>query len=128
MSLLAYESWALHALIWLPLLGLVHVLWASEDRAKWLALIWSLAVFVLSVGLWWAYDPALGGGYQLASSRPWIAAWGVNYALGLDGISLFMVMLTAFTTPLAILGSFNYIQKRQKPFYALMLLLEVGVL
>jgi NADH-quinone oxidoreductase subunit M len=51
----------------------------------------------------------------------------VNYALGLDGISLFMVMLTTFTTPLAILGSFNYIEKRQKPFYALMLLLEVGV-
>ena len=52
----------------------------------------------LSVGLWWAYDPALGGGYQLASSGPWIAAWGVNYALGLDGISLFMVLLTTFTT------------------------------
>ena len=127
LSALAYESWVLHALIWLPLLGMVHVLWAAEDRAKWLALRWSLVVFVLSVGLWWAYDPALGGGYQLASSRPWIAVWGVNYALGLDGISLFMVLLSTFTTPLAILGSFNYIKKRQKPFYALMLLLEVGV-
>ena len=127
MTALAYESWVLHALIWLPLLGMVHVLWAAEDRAKGLALRWSLVVFVLSVGLWWAYDPALGGGYQLESSRPWIAAWGVHYALGLDGISLFMVMLTTFTTPLAVLGSFNYIKKRQKPFYALMLLLEVGV-
>ena len=127
LSALAYESWVLHALIWLPLLGMVHVLWAAEDRAKWLALCWSLLVFVLSVGLWWAYDPALGGGYQLTSSSPWIALWGVNYALGLDGISLFMVLLSTFTTPLAILGSFNYIKKRRKPFYALMLLLEVGV-
>ena len=127
LNALAYESWVLHALIWLPLLGVGHVLWAAEERAKEVALGWSLAVFVLSVGLWWAYDPALGGGYQLASSIPWIATWGVNYALGLDGISLFMVMLTTFTTPLAILGSFNYIQKRRKPFYALMLLLEVGV-
>jgi NADH-quinone oxidoreductase subunit M len=127
LTALAYESWALHALIWLPLLGAIHVLWAAEDRAKWLALRWSLVVFVLSVGLWWAYDPGLGGGYQLASSIPWIAPWGVNYALGLDGISLFMVMLTTFTTPLAIAGSFNYIKKHQKPFYALMLLLEVGV-
>ena len=84
-------------------------------------------VFVLSVGLWWAYDPAGGGGYQFESSWAWIDTWGVSYALGLDGISLFMVMLTAFTTPLAILGSFNYIETRQKPFYALMLLLEVGV-
>ena len=127
LNALAYDSWVLHALIWLPLLGMVHVLWAAEDRAKELALRWSLLVFVLSVGLWWAYDPALGGAYQLTSSRPWIAVWGVNYALGLDGISLFMVMLTTFTTPLAILGSFDYIKKRQKPFYALMLLLEVGV-
>ncbi|MCH8810488.1 MAG: NADH-quinone oxidoreductase subunit M [Gemmatimonadetes bacterium] len=127
LNALAYDSWVLHALIWLPLLGMVHVLWAAEDRAKELALRWSLLVFVLSVGLWWAYDPALGGGYQLTSSLPWIATWGVNYALGLDGISLFMVMLTTFTTPLAILGSFDYIKKRQKPFYALMLLLEVGV-
>ena len=125
---LSYDSWALHALIWLPLVGMIHVLWAPEERAKHLALWWSVAVFVLSVGLWWAYDPTMGaGGYQLTSSRPWIDQWGVSYALGLDGISLFMVLLTTFTTPLAILGSFNYIKKREKAFYALMLLLEVGV-
>ena len=127
LNAIAYESWVLHALIWLPVVGTVHVLWAAEHRAKVLALRWSLVVFVLSVGLWWAYDPALGGEYQLVSSLPWIAAWGVNYALGIDGISLFMVLLTTFTTPLAVLGAFNYIQERQKPFYALMLLLEVGV-
>jgi NADH-quinone oxidoreductase subunit M len=128
LSALAYDSWILHALIWLPLVGTAHVLWAPEDRAKHLALYWSLAVFVLSVGLWWAFDPGAGAEYQMASSRPWIAQWGVNYALGLDGISLFLVMLTTLTTPLAILGSFNYIKKREKPFYALMLLLEVGVI
>ena len=125
---LSYDSWALHALIWLPLVGMVHVLWAPEERTKHLALWWSVAVFVLSLGLWWAYDPTIGaGGYQLTSSRPWIGQWGVSYALGLDGISLFMVLLTTFTTPLAILGSFNYIKKNEKAFYALMLLLEVGV-
>ncbi len=128
LSALAYDSWILHALIWLPLVGTAHVLWAPEDRANHLALYWSLAVFVLSVGLWWAFDPGAGAEYQMASSRPWIAQWGVNYALGLDGISLFLVMLTTLTTPLAILGSFNYIKKREKPFYALMLLLEVGVI
>ena len=127
LSLVAYHSWVLHALIWLPLVGMGHVLWGSEDRAKDVAFRWSLAVFVLSVGLWWAYDPSLGAGYQLASSRPWITTWGVSYALGLDGISLFMVLLSTFTTPLAILGSFKYIRERAKAFYALMLLLEVGV-
>jgi NADH-quinone oxidoreductase subunit M len=126
---IAYDSWALHALIWLPILGMAHVLFGAEDRAKSTALRWSLVVFVLSLGLWWAYDPAAaaGGAFQLDSSIPWIRMWGVNYALGIDGISLFMVMLTTFTTPLAILGSFNYIKKNQKAFYALMLALEMGV-
>ena len=55
-----------------------------------------------------------GGGFQLASSTQWITGWGVRYALGVDGISLFMVLLTTFTTPLAILGSFNYITKKER--------------
>ena len=128
LDMVSYSDWILHALLWLPFAGAAHVLWAPTEHAKTVAFRWSLLVFVLSIGLWWAYDPAVGqGGFQLASSRPWIAAWGVSYSLGLDGISLFMVMLTTFTTPLAILGSFNYIKKRQKAFYALMLLLETGV-
>jgi NADH-quinone oxidoreductase subunit M len=52
----------------------------------------------------------------------------VSYAVALDGISLFMVMLTAFTTAVAILGSFNYIKKHERAFYALMLLMETGVI
>ena len=127
LDLIGYDAWALHAIIWLPLAGMVHVLWAPEERAKHLALRWSALTFLLSLGLWWAYDPGLGGGYQLLSSTPWIGQWGVSYAVGLDGISLFMVLLTTLTTPLAILGSFNYITKRERAFYALMLLLEVGV-
>ena len=121
-----YDAWALHALIWLPLAGAGAVLALPAQRAKRVAFRVSLAVFVLSLGLWWAYDPAQGG-FQLTSSTPWIGAWGVGYTLGVDGISLFMVMLTTLTTPLAVLGSFNYITRREKAFYALMLLLETGV-
>ena len=122
-----YSTWALHAVVWLPILGLAAVLLAPEERAKTVALWWSVAVFVVSLGLWWAFDPA-SGAMQLASSTTWIEAWGIHYALGIDGISLFMVLLTTFTTPLAILGSFNYIKKKERGFYALMLLLETGVL
>ena len=122
-----YEDWILHALVWLPLVGMVHVLASAPDRAARLAFRWSGAVFVLSLGLWWAYDPS-GGGFALASSVPWIEAWGVSYSLGIDGISVFMVMLTTLTTPIAILGSFNYIKERRKAFYALMLLLQMGVI
>ncbi|MEZ4414720.1 MAG: NADH-quinone oxidoreductase subunit M [Gemmatimonadota bacterium] len=121
------DGWILHALIWLPLLGMAVVLALPEERAKTVAFWWSLAVFVLSLGLWWLFDPA-GPRMQMVSSRPWIEMWGIHYSIGIDGISLFMILLTTLTTPIAILGAFNYIAKREKAFYALMLLLEVGVI
>ena len=124
---IGYAGWGLHALIWLPLVGMAVVLTGSEERAKNTAFLWSLGLFVLSIGLWWAHQPG-SAAFQLASSTPWISAWGVNYALGIDGVSLFMVLLTTFTTPLAILGSFKYIDRRPKAFYALMLLLEMGMI
>ena len=121
-----YEGWVLHALIWLPILGLVHVMTSGEDRAKHVAFWWSAAVFALSLGLWWTFD-AGSGGFTLESSTPWIESWGVSYALGIDGISVFMVLLTTLITPIAILGSFEYVKTRRRAFYALMLLLQTGV-
>jgi NADH-quinone oxidoreductase subunit M len=124
---IGYGDWILHALLWLPLVGMGLVLLGPEARAKHLALGWSLVLFVLSVGLWWAFETGVGT-FQFESSTPWISSWGVSYAVALDGISLFMVILTAFTTAVAILGSFNYIKKHEKAFYALMLLMETGVM
>jgi NADH-quinone oxidoreductase subunit M len=123
---IGYDWWALHTLVWLPLVGIGFVLAAPEQKAKHVAFWWSLGVFVLSLGLWWAYDPAAPG-FQLATSVPWIEEWGIHYALGIDGISLFMVLLTTFTNVVAVLGSFNYIKKRERAFYSLMLLLTTGV-
>lgn len=123
---IGYERWILNGLIWAPVLGMIHVLIGSEERAKHIALRWATVIFVASVGLWWVFEPG-DGGFSLTTSVPWISSWGVTYAIGLDGISLFMVMLTTFIMPVAMLGSFEYIQKRQKAFYALMLLLECGV-
>jgi NADH-quinone oxidoreductase subunit M len=124
---IGYGDWILHALIWLPLVGMALVLMGPTARAKHLAFGWSLVVLLLSVGLWWAFEPGVAG-FQYFSSVPWIEAWGVSYAVAIDGISLFMVLLTAFTTTVAILGSFNYIKKHEKAFYALMLLMETGVI
>ncbi len=126
---IAYDSWILHALLWLPLVGMGVVLMGSEQAAKRVAFWSAMGVFILSLGLWWAFDPATtaGGGFAFESSSPWIPSWGVSYALGLDGISLFMVMLTTLIIPLAILGSWEYIKKQERAFYALMLLLETGV-
>ena len=124
---IAYEAWILHAVLWLPLLGALGVLLQSEETAPRFAFGWSLGIFVLSLGLLWVFDPG-GALYQLESVVPWIELWGVHYALGMDGISLFMILLTTLTMPVAILGSFKYIGKNQKAFYALMLLLQTGII
>jgi NADH-quinone oxidoreductase subunit M len=123
---IGYGDWILHALLWLPLVGMAVVLIGPVSRAKHVAFWWSLFLLVLSLGLWWAFQPGVGG-FQFSTSVPWIQSWGVSYAVALDGISLFMVLLTTFTTAVAILGSFNYIKKHEKAFYALMLLMETGV-
>jgi NADH-quinone oxidoreductase subunit M len=123
---IGYPAWGLHALVWLPLLGIVPVLVGPEAKAKKVAFWWSTGVFVLSLGLWFLFQPGIGS-VQLGTTREWIGMWGIHYALGVDGISLFMVLLTTFITPVAILGSFNYIREKERAFYALMLLLQTGV-
>ncbi|MBI4539417.1 MAG: NADH-quinone oxidoreductase subunit M [Gemmatimonadetes bacterium] len=124
---LTYAGWILHALVWFPLAGAVTVLSAPARQAKWIAFWTGLGVFVLSLGLWWEFEPGTAE-FQIASTTPWIESWGVSYSLGIDGISLFLVLLTTLMSPVAILGSFRYIDRREKAFYALMLILETGVL
>ena len=120
-----YGDWILHALVWLPAIGTGLVLTAGEASAKKVAAWAAGLIFVLSLGLWWAVQP--DGGMQMTTSIPWIPPWGVNYAVALDGISLFMVILTTFSSLVAIVGAFNYIKERQRAFYALMLVLQGAV-
>jgi len=124
---LGYERWVLNALLVLPLVGALVVLAAPEARAKHIALGVGLAEFLVSLGLWWAFDPRLGS-MQFQFQVPWVPAFGISYHVGLDGISLFMVLLTTFTMPLAILGSYRYITQRERGFYALMLVLTTGMI
>src|SRR5437773_6680259 len=65
---------------------------------------------------------------QFTADQPWIAAWGIHYAVGVDGISLFLVLLTTFLMPLSVLGSWSYITKREGGFYALLLVLTTGMI
>jgi len=124
---LGYERWALNALLVLPLVGALLVLAAPAARAKHVALVVALVEFAVSLGLWWTFDAGQSG-MQFRFAAPWIPAYGIAYNVGLDGISLFMVLLTTFTMPLAILGSFNYIKARERGFYALMLVLTTGMI
>ncbi|HEU4955017.1 MAG TPA: NADH-quinone oxidoreductase subunit M [Gemmatimonadales bacterium] len=123
---IAYGSWILHALVFLPLIGVVPVVLGPEASAKRTALVVTTLEFLLSVGLWWALDPS-SGSLQLVSDNPWIPAWGISYRVGLDGISLVMVLLTTALMPLSVLASWRYITQRERGFYALMLTLLTGM-
>src|SRR3989441_4063151 len=76
--------------------------------------------------IWWVFQPA--GGMQLQLDVPWIPNWGIHYAVGVDGISLFLILLTTFLMPLSILGSYTYITTRERAFYALLLVLTSGMI
>src|SRR5436190_4137140 len=121
-----YRQWVLTALLFWPVLAAVVVLLAPVRWAKHAALAASLVEFAISVPLWWTFAPA--DGMQFVLDVPWIPAWGIRYTVGVDGISLFMVLLTTFLVPLSVLGSYSYITTRERPFYCLMLVLTSGMI
>jgi NADH-quinone oxidoreductase subunit M len=124
---ISYHRWILHALILLPLAGTVPILLGDARSAKRMALVVTGIELFLSLGLWWAFDPQEGG-MQLVSSAPWIPRWGISYRVGIDGISLFMVLLTTVMMPLSVLASWSSITRSERAFYALMLTLLTGLL
>jgi NADH-quinone oxidoreductase subunit M len=126
LMVIGYQTWVVPVLLVLPILGALLVIAAPAGRARSLALVVALAEFVISAGLWWSFLPE--GGMQFAASVPWMPRWGVYYKVGIDGISLFMVLLTTLTMPLCVLGSWNYITQREKGFYSLLLVLLSGIL
>jgi NADH-quinone oxidoreductase subunit M len=121
-----YDRWILTALLVWPLIAAALVYLAPAERAKHIAFGASLVEFAASIPLWWHFVPVAG--MQFTLDVPWVAAWGIHYSVGLDGISLFMVLLTTFLVPLSILGSWTYITKRERSFYALLLVLTTGML
>src|SRR6266581_2860920 len=121
-----YRQWVLTALLAWPALAALVVVLAPARWAKHLALAASLVEFAISAPLWWTFAPA--GGMQFILDAPWIPSWGIRYTVGVDGISLFMVLLTTFLVPLSVLGSYAYITTRERGFYALMLVLTSGMI
>jgi NADH-quinone oxidoreductase subunit M len=123
---IGYRHWALHALVLLPLLGVVPVLLGPVSQAKRMALVVTLLEFLVSLGLWWVLDPTRGT-LQLISNTPWIPSWGIGYLVGIDGISLVMVLLTTALMPISVLASWRQITREERGFYALMLTLLTGL-
>ncbi|HEY7875134.1 MAG TPA: NADH-quinone oxidoreductase subunit M [Actinomycetota bacterium] len=119
----------LTATIFLPLLGAFLLGLIPKERDEWVrraALGVTLATFALSLALLVRFETGVAG-FQLETSLDWIPEWGIGYTIGLDGISLWMVMLTTFLMPLGVLASWS-ITKRVKPYFVFLLALETGML
>lgn len=120
----------LTVLLVLPILGAVVVgtLPGRENRlAKGLAIAFAELQFLVSLPLLGAFD-ASQGGMQLETNVPWIEAFGIHYHVGIDGFSLWLVLLTTLLTPLCLLGAWSSIETRGKEFAAAMLVLEAGMI
>ena len=122
-----YGAMVLDLLVVFPLLAAVVIMVRPAGEAKWIALGAALVEFAISLPLWWVFETGTAA-MQFEVVHAWIPSWGIMYHLGLDGVSLTMVLLTTFTMPLAVLGSFNYITEREGPYYALLLTLTTGML
>ena len=125
------DSMLLSVIIFLPLAGVIALVFLKSERhgsfIRVLALATAQVDFLLSLRLWSGFDTATAA-FQFVEIRPWIESLGVVYHLGIDGISLLLVLLTTFMTVLAVLASWTGITKRVKEFMISMLLLEVGML
>jgi len=114
--------------LFLPLIGIIPVLFMRDDeRIKWTALGFSIVTFVASILMWLGFD-ASQPGLQMVQRNNWLPAYGISYYVGVDGLSLLLVLLTTFIMPLSILASFrSHIfeeRGRLKLYYVFMLLLE----
>jgi NADH-quinone oxidoreductase subunit M len=123
---MAAPTGVLSWLVWLPIAAGALVLLLGERRialGRWVALAATLATLALCVPLWGAFDattPAL----QFVERVPWIGALNAWYYLGIDGIALPLIALTAFTTPLVVIAAWSGIEKRPAQYFASFLVME----
>ncbi|MBU1698604.1 MAG: NADH-quinone oxidoreductase subunit M, partial [Candidatus Eisenbacteria bacterium] len=123
------ESHILAWIIFLPLAGAGLLMFYPKDQEEAIrrtALLVALVVAGFCVPLLTGFQSVAN--LQYVEKLSWIPAWGVEYHVGLDGISLFLVLLTAFLIPLAILASWGDIRERVKEFHIFFLILETGIM
>jgi NADH-quinone oxidoreductase subunit M len=114
-----------------PLIGILILLFMKSDKKnaiRWVALVTSLVTFGLS--LWMLSQFTMGkAGIQMEIDKPWIqfANWTISFHMGVDGLSILLVMLTTLLTPISILSTWSAVDERVKDFMIFFLLLEVGM-
>jgi NADH-quinone oxidoreductase subunit M len=125
----------LSTVIWLPVVGSVLLLLvgnkngARDGLIRKLAFLISVLTFGATLALWAGFDgSASGAEFQFVERMPWIGAFNIEYFVGIDGISLMLIVLTGFLTPIALLSSWESIHLKVKEFSIFMLLLEAAML
>ena len=117
----------LSLLIFVPVIGAIVLLAVRDARAaRWIALLFSVVELGLCVPLLGNFDSSVAH-MQFGESMPWIAAWNIHYKLGVDGISVLFVALTALLTVISIMVSWTAITDRVREFMVAVLFLEAGM-
>ncbi len=119
-------------LTFLPLLGVLVILFMNSEAKnaiRWVAMATSLLTFAVSLWVLGQFD-ASNPNLQLEAKYPWIqvAGWNIYYYLAVDGLSILLVLLTAFLTPISILSTWKAVEDRVKDFMVFFLMLEVGMM
>src|SRR5262249_22246097 len=114
-----------------PLAGMIVLLFFNKEN-KTLIRTWAnfviFAGFFISLPLWFWFDRGASDQMQFVENVSWIQTLGAHYHVGIDGISLLLVMLTTLLGPLAVLSSWTAIENRMKEYYVFMLMLQAGLL
>ncbi len=120
----------LSLVLFTPAVGAVLLLFISrrqENLIRWIANLFAFAGFLVSVPLWFYYDPS-NPQYQMVERIPWIPSVGAQYFLGVDGFSTLMILLTTLMGCIAVLSSWTAITERVKEYYVFLLVLQSGML
>ncbi len=125
-----FDAGVLNVVLFLPLVGAALLLVspaAHHDFTRRLTLAVMILQLALTAWLYARFDSGVAG-LQFETRLPWIASWGVNYQIGLDGYNILLVMMTAFLGPLVVAGAFSAITKDVKLFYAMVFLIQFAMM
>jgi NADH-quinone oxidoreductase subunit M len=117
----------LTVITFLPLAGAAAILLCGERLSRWIALATTLITFALSVPLYSGFDKS-STAFQFVEVRPWIPSWNVVYSMGIDGISLPFIFLSALLSILCVGASWTAIQSRVREFYAALMIAETAMI
>jgi len=125
-----FDIAVLSLILFTPLAGAVGLLFVDrrrDDVIRWIANVAAIGTFLLALPLWFSFEP-FGPPWQFVQRQSWIPAIGASYYVGVDGFSALLVLLTTVISAIAVAASWTSVTERVKEYYALLLVLESGLI